>query len=71
MNRGITVRMCRVKGIDAFGKESYWSTTGYWAGIEHAAIMSLWKGEQVVKECNIRNRYLDSNDRVEASVEEL
>lgn len=60
-----------VKGIDSFSKVSYWSTTGYWGLREHARICKLAEAERIVRESKLRNLYLDSNDRVEAEVEEV
>lgn len=60
----------RIKGIDSNGKVMYWTGQG-WAGIESATEQSLSYAREILADQNIRNRYLDADERIDAYMEQV
>lgn len=58
---------CRIKGVDSRGKE-HWlvlaRNSWYWNEESNASTVYLTRGEELVHEINVRNLYLDSEDRM-------
>ena len=64
--------ICRIKGVDSFGKEHWLVLTReswYWADESVASTLYLSHAESLVHEINVRNLYLDSEDRIAPSIE--
>jgi hypothetical protein len=61
----------RVKGTDNLGKAHYWTPSGGWAGLESAGAFTLRYARGIITDQRIRNRYLDLDERVEASLEKI
>lgn len=59
----------RVVGVDSNDKRAFMNEQGHWVSGADAATFSESVASTMVKEWNAGNRYRDSNDRIEATIE--